>query len=501
MKRYVKSLFVGGGTIISLMVLVSLVFSGLANAVSYNPGPRISFTFDDGLASAYTLAAPTLAKYGLTGTDYVITGCVGMTTVPNTCLANTGTPYMTWAQIVALQNTYSWDVGSHTVDHKCLASNATADPEDCQTATLTQAQVITELSASQTALAAQGIKATDFSTPYGDYNNMVLAQIAKYYASMRGFQDQNINGYPYSDYLLNDYVVLEKTTPVATVEARIDQAIANNQWLVLTFHDIAATPSQTPDNYQYGTAELDQIAAYVQAKQTAGLIKNININQGLITSSTNLFANGSFNNGIADGWTTDDPTNITANNGTNGSYPDPVNSVKLVSNTAGTATHLFSPKVAVNPNNTYVLKNFLNVQAITSGEVSFYIDEYNASGTWISGQYKTREVSAFVEELNFNYTPSSVAVTQASLQVIVAGQGITAYLDNAQMFPDAAAVSTLPATIAGDLNGDSIVNAADLSLLLTNWNKTGATAAQGDLNSDGAVNAADLSTLLTNWSK
>src|ERR1700752_1609339 len=61
-----------------------------------NPAPaaKITFTFDDGLASTYPQAYPTLSKYGLTGTDYVITGCVGMTTTPNTCRANDSTPYM-----------------------------------------------------------------------------------------------------------------------------------------------------------------------------------------------------------------------------------------------------------------------------------------------------------------------------------------------------------------------------------------------------------------------
>lgn len=434
MVKSIKSLFVGGSMLICLILLTSMIFSGLASAATGIVQAKISFTFDDGLASTYTQAEPILAKYGFTGTDYVITGCVGMTKKNNTCRANTSTTYMTWAQIQTLQNTYGWDIGSHTLDHECLASNATADAADCQTATLTQAQVDNELSASQTALVAQGIKATDFSPPYGDYNNMVLAQIAKYYASMRGFQDQNNNNWPYNDYLLNDYVVLEATTPVATVEAKIDQAIANKQWLVLTFHDIVAKPSTKPDNYQYGTTELDQIADYVKAKQTAGLITSININQGLASGTTNLLPNNGFNDGIADGWTTNDSVNITKDTGFNGSYPGPTSSIKLVSNPSGKTTYLFSPKVAVSSNTTYLLKNFLNVQTISSGAVAFYIDEYDVNGNWISGQYLSHESSAFVEDLNFAYTPSSPSVTQASLQVIVSGQGINAFLDNSQWY-------------------------------------------------------------------
>ena len=50
--------------------------------------------------------------------------------------------------------------------------------------------------------------------------------------------------------------------------------------------------------------------------------------------------------------------------------------------------------------------------------------------------------------------------------------------------------------IIGDLNGDSVVNAADLSILLSNWG----TAGPGDLDGSGTVNASDLSILLSNWS-
>lgn len=417
-------------------------------ASNYTPTAKVSFTFDDGLNTAITQAAPTLYKYGLVGTDYAITGCVGMTTEPNTCRANTDTTYMTWAQIQSLQNNYGWEIGSHTVDHDCLASSAAQDPDDCQANTLTTAQVVAELVNSKAALAANGVNATDFAPPYGDYNNNVLAQIAKSYATMRQFKNaaDNANVWPYSDYYLQDYTVQETTDTVADVEAQINNAITNKQWLILTFHNIEPSPSKTPDDYEYGTAELDQIAAYVQAKEAANQISSVTVSQGLVTSSTNLLPNGSFNDGIADGWTTDAPANVTADSGDNGSYPDPTNSIKMTSPATGSA-HLFSPKVAVTPGTTYMLKNFLNLQSITSGEVAYYVDEYDNTGHWISGQYLKQETSSFVEDMNFAYTPSSANVASASLQIIASGSGITAYLDNAQWFPlSTPAPVTPPAT-------------------------------------------------------
>ncbi len=114
----------------------ALLTPGAANAAVDNPapGPLVSFTFDDGALSALTQAAPTLQKHGLTGTNYVTTDCVGMTTVPNTCRANTDVPYMTWDQILQLQNTYGWEIGSHTVTHQCLVSVG----DDCQATKLTR---------------------------------------------------------------------------------------------------------------------------------------------------------------------------------------------------------------------------------------------------------------------------------------------------------------------------------------------------------------------------
>ena len=452
--------------IVALAVIGSASLFGLAaHALTgvQNPSPaaRISFSFDDSLASTYNNAAPTLQQYGLTGTDYAITGCVGMTTVPNTCNANGDTPYMSWTQLQALQNTYGWEIGSHTVDHDCLASSAETDPDDCANAApLTTAQVDAELANSKSALAANGINATDIAPPYGDFNNTVLAEISKYYASMRQFANaaNNANVWPYSDYYLQNFTVLEKTDPVSIVETQINNAIANNQWLILTFHDIETSPSQNPDDYQYGTNELAQIAAYIQIKQAAGQIQSVHINQGLVTSATNLLSNGNFSAGISNGWTTDDPTHVTADSGNNGSYPNPTYSIKLTAPgtttttttggsghgrrgrtttttmTTPTTAHLFSPTVSVDPNETYVFKDFLNVQSISSGSIGFYVDEYNSAGNWISGQYLKTESSSFVEDMNFTYKPTSISVAKARLQITDSGSGITAYVANSQMF-------------------------------------------------------------------
>ena len=406
----------------------ALLTPAVASAVE-NPEPSalVSFTFDDGSLSSLTQAAPTLQEHGLTGTNYVITNCVGMTTVPNSCRANNDVPYMTWAQITQLRTQYGWEIGSHGVDHQCLASTG----DDCQANKLTAAQVDAQMANSRSALAAQGITATAFAPPYGDYDQTVLAKVAKYYSSMRGFRDEGVNLWPLSDYLVNNVAVEEGLDTVATLKAKVDEAIAAKTWVVFTFHDIVPTPSTDPDDYQFGTAELAELAAYVETKVTANQIKNVTVSKGLVTGTPNKMPNATFNSGVGEGWQTDAPATITTDVNGNGSYPDPTRSIKLVS--GASTSHLFSPQVAVSPGTNYLYKSFLNVSALTTGEVAFYVDEYNAAGAWVSGQYRKRENSRWVEELNFTYTPSSTSVAKASLQVIVAGTGITAYLDNVEL--------------------------------------------------------------------
>jgi pimeloyl-ACP methyl ester carboxylesterase len=52
-------------------------------------------------------------------------------------------------------------------------------------------------------------------------------------------------------------------------------------------------------------------------------------------------------------------------------------------------------------------------------------------------------------------------------------------------------------TRPGDLNGDGAVDVLDLSILLSNWNRTGPNVA--DINGDGVVNVIDLGIMLSNW--
>jgi peptidoglycan/xylan/chitin deacetylase (PgdA/CDA1 family) len=392
------------------------------------PTAKVSFAFDDNLPSALNYVEPILAQYGYTGTEYAPTGCINDVKGTSVCAQNeqnATNSYMTLAQLQQLQAD-GWEVGDHTINHPLLS-------------TVTPAVLQSELAGSKATLQEDGFNPITMATPFGDYNNAVLAGIAQNFAAHRGFADQGLNTFPYNDYLIYDEQV-QGTVTVAQVETWIQQAITNKQWLVLTFHDVIPNASTVTSEYQWSTANMAALAAYVNSVN----IPVVSVEDGLATSPVNLVPNSNFSAGIADGWTTDNTSAVTLNTAGNGSYPNPTDSIEMNTTSQTGNIHLFSPKIAVNPSNTYVLKTFLNASQNAGGEFAIYIDEYNSSGQWISGQYKTQEATAFVENLNQVYTPSSSSVAYASIQYIATPKLGIAYIANPTMFPEDPSVTPTP---------------------------------------------------------
>ncbi len=408
-----------------MAAVLALPLSVSAAVAPYNiePAAKLSFTFDDGLLNAFTQAAPTLAAHGLAGTAYVATTCVGMSAVPNSCAADPDVAYMNWEQVTQLRDTYGWEIGGHAASHPQLSTDG-----------LTDEQLAREVSGGKQIMVDHGINPISFATPYGDYDNRVLAEIAKSYASHRGFWDTSTNVWPYNNYVISNMQV-QAGVSVSSVLSRIDQAVANKEWLVLTFHGIEVSPSSNLYDYQYSTANLNTIAAYAKSKQNAGMLKVLNMKDGLVASNTNMLPNGNLSGGMADGWSTDTPGSVTADSGNHGSYPESQHSALLTARPTGNA-HLFTPTVNVQSNKTYMMQSYLNLVSRTGGELGYYIDEYNAAGNWISGQWKGAKTSPTVTDAAFTYMPSSPQVTKAKLQVYVTpGSGIRAYVDTFRWYP------------------------------------------------------------------
>lgn len=130
----------------------------------------------------------------------------------------------------------------------------------------------------------------------------------------------------------------------------------------------------------------------------------------------------------------------------------------------------------------------------TPAQVAAWVAEAQAQNAWLVLTYHGVEADPSSTEENYSVTPANFDTELA--QIKASGISIKT-VDEAL---DIITGVTQPAK-PGDVNGDNAIDALDLSIILSNWNKTGQTKAQGDLNSDGTVDALDLSTVLTNWSK
>ena len=369
--------------------------------VPYTPSTSgiVSITLDDANESHFTYAAPILAEAGLNATLYVPTGFIGE-------------PYFaTWPQIQAMAR-QGIEMAAHTVWHTELP--------------LPESDVPYEIQQCRADLESKGFAgALNFASPFGAYDQNSLAQIAAAYNSHRGFHEVGANAWPYNKYYLHNSPITNQTT-LAEVEGWIDDAIANDHWVILTFHEIL--PTVDPDDpFTWSTEQFAALMSLLKTKNIA--VKTV---AQALAMNENIMPDSSFEQGL--NWSHRPTNNVTLDAGTHGSYPTPTHAVKMTAHPTDNV-YLFSPQVAVSSAQTYGIRAFVNNDNLTSGELGFYIDEYDASGNWISGQWKGMTTLDFVIDESYTYTPSSANVATMSVQVyLTAGSTGYAYLDNIEVF-------------------------------------------------------------------
>lgn len=127
------------------------------------PPRAVAITFDDGFANLATVGAPVMARYGFTGTVYIITGMVGRTTHwTDRGVALPPVPLLSWRQIEEAQQS-GIEIGAHSVTHGFLTQYTSSELEH-------------ELCHSKAQLEQMlGLPVSAFAYPQGDYNNSVVA--------------------------------------------------------------------------------------------------------------------------------------------------------------------------------------------------------------------------------------------------------------------------------------------------------------------------------------
>lgn len=370
-KLIIVSVLAGVFALSSLIPLANMVNTQALAAENSGPAALVTLTFDDGYKSIWDNALPIMSSRNIKGVFFGETGPI-----------NAGEDWvMTWDEVRALQNTYGWEIGSHSITHPYLTQ-------------VSDSQLTQELLGSKQAFAAQGINVKGFATPFGDYNAKVLAAIAQYYDYHRAAWG-GANSWPYNKYEILAQEVTNTTTP-AQVKQWIDSAVANKQWLVLLFHDIV---TGTAGQYQYNINQFTQIVDTIKASQIRVVTMSEALNISVVTPPS-----GTQNVTSITDWRPSDANVIVNNNGSG--------SAQII---GGTALHqAVSGLVLVNSASRYVLKINQTVNDLSAGGWAVWVDEFDADGNYISGQWLGGNYENFDGTRSYRYKPTSSEITKVS---------------------------------------------------------------------------------------
>jgi peptidoglycan/xylan/chitin deacetylase (PgdA/CDA1 family) len=205
----------------------------------------VTITDDDGWDSYYTNGLPVLQKYGLPSTAYIISSYIN------------DPQYLTLAHLKGLYSA-GVEIGSHSVDHPDLSTLGATKQDN-------------ELKNSQTALQNMiGAPVPNYAAPYGAYNQQIVTDAAKYYATYRGVEPgyNAKNNFDPMNLMVQNIV---DTTTVADVQGWLAQAAATNTWLILVYHQIDSNPAAG----EYNTYPADFDAQMAAVKNSGITVKTL----------------------------------------------------------------------------------------------------------------------------------------------------------------------------------------------------------------------------------
>jgi len=193
--------------------------------------PVISFTFDDGFKSVVE-AADIMNEYNYEGSVFIIPRLLDTE------------DYMTKSDIDFLHNR-GWDISGHS--NIKLTDRA---PSDLDTELASIFEYLDE---------RDYVGKEHFAYPNGAYNQSVKSQVLEYFTSARtidGFVQpaeyayrQNINAY-----------TISSTTPITEIVKVVNQAVKDNSWLILVWHEFNNNPVE---DYEYNLDDFRWLTGYI----------------------------------------------------------------------------------------------------------------------------------------------------------------------------------------------------------------------------------------------
>ena len=198
--------------IMTLLAVFVAACGGIRPRENVVPGPAIplvTFVFDDGFDTDYLVARDVFAEQGAVACSAIATDLIDR---PG---------FLEPVQIIGLRDA-GWEIMGHTASHRNLRA-------------LSPAQVEDELFRSKTILEGIGVMVKNLVYPYNKSSGMIRAVARKYYRSARGGVD-TFNRDVFEQYDLRS--VSNKKFGLRQMRARVDQAYAERDWLIIHGHQI-----------------------------------------------------------------------------------------------------------------------------------------------------------------------------------------------------------------------------------------------------------------------
>ncbi len=231
--------------------------------------PTVILTFDDGWLSVSQKAYPIMQNNNQKGVAFVniepITGGY--------------TAYMKQPELNTLYGA-GWDISSHTYSHKVLT-------------TVDNTTLNSELSASKSWLDENGYSrgAMFLSYPEGAYNQAVIAAAqSNHYIGARTIL--LLVGYPHYTltspdlFKLNSFEIIGGIDNDITVRNQINNTIAANGLLILSFHKIVDTLSSAGFETEFKTSDFQTVSNYLQSRSSDVDVRTLSEYFGVLPLST-----------------------------------------------------------------------------------------------------------------------------------------------------------------------------------------------------------------------
>lgn len=203
--------------------------------------PAALITFDDGRISVYENAFPAMQTRGIKATNYVHT-------------LEMGPPSFTTVEQLQEMYAAGWAISSHTHTHLHLDD-------------LTQAEAEYELSTCKDLLDGWGMTraSAHVAYPYGDYDADVFAAMTA--TGMLTGRTCDINTLTRADVNENELIYklpigyVLGTTSLADVKSWLDTCKRHGRTIILLFHSIVESPS---DTYDWAASDFVALLDYIQ---------------------------------------------------------------------------------------------------------------------------------------------------------------------------------------------------------------------------------------------